>query len=90
MLLDALLPKQTHYKPDTKECTFVDFDPTISANVIILQSPSRPTNAGRWKDKGRPSPALLHVAAMMQRAFRWAAMTAQPSSEESRHVYREK
>jgi len=78
MLLDALLPKQTHYKPDTKECTFVDFDPIISANVII---PTEPTDK-RWT-MDFPGAAVTGMTACHDKKSVPVVMTAKPSSEEA-------
>jgi hypothetical protein len=39
LIIKALAPKRLNYDPLTKECTFSDFDVTVSANVYIPTEP---------------------------------------------------
>jgi hypothetical protein len=40
LLFDALQPKESSFDPTTKECSFTDFDVTISADVVSITQPT--------------------------------------------------
>ncbi len=43
-ILDAFTPKAINHRPSAKECSFADFDATVSSNVIVPTQPS----TGGW------------------------------------------
>jgi hypothetical protein len=76
LVFQALQAKETTYNAKTKECTFKDFDVTVSANVIIPTEPE----GGRWT-MNFPGSGITEIPACRDKKSVPVVMTGKPSSE---------